>query len=159
MFICFVLNIIIVPFKSMDKWNQRGLSGGKCVVFIHVIWFLVKYLSDRRVDFFRIEYHSAPRVLSSDNCCFSSNTFLKLIAGYVDSFEDINQHNFESNIMIPEEHCEATSDRSLSFARRTVNVIWYHYTDSFEDLNQHKSQFFQVQFHDPRRALWSKSVA
>ena len=36
-------------------------------IHVHVIWFLVKYLLDGRVDFFLIEYHNAQRLLSSDN--------------------------------------------------------------------------------------------
>ena len=70
---CVFLNTIIVPFKSMDKGNQKGLTSDKRCVY--TFDSLSNYLLDGRVYFFQIEYHNTRRVFSSDNCCFSSNSY------------------------------------------------------------------------------------
>ena len=116
--------IIIVPLKSVDTGTQKGLIGGKCVVFIPWI-FIGQKSCFQNV----IRYH-----------------YTKRIAGYDDSFEDLNQHksySFESNITIPKEYCEATSGSSLSFASSKLNldrskhVQWRHFQ------KQHRSPFGQ----------------
>ena len=57
----------------MDKGNQKGLTSDKRCVY--TFDSLSNYLLDGRVYFFQIEYHNTRRVFSSDNCCFSSNSY------------------------------------------------------------------------------------
>ena len=93
-FIVFVLNTIIVPFKSMDKGNQKGLTGDKrCVYTCNLIPCQIIYRTEEFISVNVIRYH-----------------YTKLIAGYIGSFKDINQHNFESNIIIPEDLKQQATD-------------------------------------------------
>ena len=93
-FIVFVLNTIIVPFKSMDKGNQKGLTSDKRWVYTcNLIPCQIIYWTEEFISVNVIRYH-----------------YTKLIAGYIGSFKDINQHNFESNIIIPEDLKQQATD-------------------------------------------------
>ena len=57
-FIVFVLNTIIVPFKSMDKGNQKGLTGDKrCVYTCNLIPCQIIYRTEEFISVNVIRYH------------------------------------------------------------------------------------------------------
>ena len=130
---CFCFEYNHCSFQVNGQRKPKGSYQWQMLVFIHVIWFLVKYLSDRRVDFFRIEYHNAQRVLSSDNCCFSFKRF------------SLNQTDGTNNVLV----------FSFSYQIAFVNTVCSNHYLLEPKVPSHKMGLVFFSLHVANFALWT----